>query len=199
MNGLYNQGVGERVKTQRLCALGLDLTVTVGISEEVAATAWMLMKAKDLLWRVYPQGVPSIGWFIEWTQKPAHTIFGAYVQSLDAERSELVGLGWACEPWDVGGIFRKAEMGMCFFSDHATPAMRIDLADMMIDLTFENDVADVLFGTTPVPNRAAIAFAKKLGFEMSGPIPHYTLWKGRPAAVMVSTLSREDYDRVRTK
>lgn len=168
-------------------------------NEKAVAFGYLMLDRQDLLKRIFHEGVPSLTWFMEWAQKPDSTLLGCY----KLPDMDLRGFGWIVSTKCLVGSspendVRKAEIGEAFF--RGIPVQETHaFGDLMIDWAFLELGMTLLLGSTPEPNRAALAYAKDMGFIFSGSIPNITLWNGRPCTARISYLTRDMWEEIRTK
>ncbi len=178
---------------ERINKLGLELFIASDIGESLMATAYLLMEKDELLDTVFYEGVPTITQFIGYLQRKESRYIGCFVRpTLDNAPVELAGVGWL---WDVrgpvGGV--RAECGMVFFRKWQRSHIPEELTVKIIDYAFGPCNCDVLYGVTPVPNRAAVIFSKRMGFHQTEPLPKYGSWHGEPADAILSYLTKENW------
>jgi len=152
--------------------------------DEVLAHAYLRFQADGLLPMVFSEGETSLRWFLE-TYRSMHVVAG-----MDGER--LAGLGWLNKIIDMGTAGWKADCGMAFFPE-ISPWSKVRLGELFIDCAFEELNLQGLFGTTPEPNRRALRYAKKLGFQLHGPIPAMSAWEGKICAAYISSMTRQQW------
>jgi RimJ/RimL family protein N-acetyltransferase len=75
----------------------------------------------------------------------------------------------------------------------------LDAGRQMLGMTFDQYNIDYLFGTTPAVNKAALAYAKRLGFEMYGPIPNSCAFRGKIESTYISHITKDLLNERRTK
>lgn len=103
---------------------------------------------------------------------------------------EFIGMGWINTFQRMGGGHAKAEVGFGFF-DGGSVFEKVRLVRMMVDWVFEHLDVDAIFGITPEPNRSAVAFIKRVGFDIVGPLPAYATWGGELCGAYVSCITKE--------
>jgi hypothetical protein len=162
-----------------------DMIVAPKVSDDLLAYAYLRMQNEGILPLVFYEEVPSISWFLEKYQEAGTCVLGCYRQLED--RRDLEGLSWINSVTTMGGgRYRKAEVGQAFFRKVHDPA---GYAKIVIDWAFDNLKLDALFGTTPEPNKAAVQFARKLGFHMIGPLDCYATWQGELCGCWISVMT----------
>lgn len=103
----------------------------------------------------------------------------------------LVGIGWINEFFKMRD-FLRCNAGMGFFrrKDGEQPQNLVMLGQMMVEWAFDHLNIDAMHGVTPAGNRAAVAWSKKVGFLVSGPVEGGTVWKGELADVWMSSMTK---------
>jgi hypothetical protein len=176
-------------------------------SEEILVKAYVLMDEArvhlegepplSILEVVYSQCDRKIGPrdFLDFHDDPhSHTL--ACFEKIDGV-AYIRGMGWLNKVQQVGDTTR-AEVGFAFLPGGSI-FTKLEMGRRMIDWMFSEAHVDVLFGTTPVQNKPALAYAKRLGFSLHGPIPDFSAWRGQSTDVWVSKLSRKEwYDHRRS-
>jgi RimJ/RimL family protein N-acetyltransferase len=92
----------------------------------------------------------------------------------------------------------KCEVGFAFLPDVHRSTTPMDFAGMMIDWGFSSLNMEVMYGTTPKPNKLACRFAERVGFTVAGTLPLYGPWMGEdgqvgPCDYQVAALTREQW------
>jgi len=169
-----------------------DIRVVPRPSDKMLAFAYLRFDREKLLDRIFYEGVPSISWFL---QKYAEIqCFACYrVTGNDQDEIELFGLGWVGAQETLANGWKKGEVGMAFFrkTEHR---LTVDGSKLMLEYVFEELDFDVLYGTTPEQNPAAVAHARRLGFDIHGPVEGYCTWQGKPCGAMISSITRERWN-----
>lgn len=167
-----------------------DLVVAPNPPEKTLGHAYMRFDVDGLLpvihYEAGPDG-PGLLWFLENYTKV--TTLAGMVHTKG--REEVSGLGWvSAMGLYANGEYRKAEVGVGYF--RATPPSHTFLlTQMMLEWIFTELDLDLVLALSPAPNRAAIRFIRRLGFELFGPIPDSVGWMGKPAASYQAALTRK--------
>lgn len=156
-------------------------------SESLVGHVYLRFEREGLLDRMFTQGKPSLSWFLDWCGKADLLVCS---EEIENGRAELRGMGWLTEVQDVAGVFRKAEAGICFFRRQSAVTI---FGKLMMAWAFANLDLMVIYGTVPASNRAAVMYAQRMGMKLSGVLPSYTLWKGKPCAACVFAITKEDW------
>jgi hypothetical protein len=158
-------------------------------SDKMLAFAYLRFDREKLLDRIFYEGVPSLTWFLQKYQEiPCLACYR--VTGKGQADIELFGLGWIGMQETLVSGWKKGEIGMAFFRK-TDPRLVRDGSKLMLEYAFEGMGFDVLYGTTPEGNPAAIAHARRMGFEMHGPLEGYCTWQGVPCGAMLSVMTRE--------
>jgi RimJ/RimL family protein N-acetyltransferase len=172
---------------------GRELFVASEISESLLATAYLLMEKEGLLETVFYESIPSLSTYLSWLQNKTSRYLGCFIRpTLDVDDVRLAGLSWL---WDIRGPVggRRCECGMVFFREWQRDHIPEELTEKTMDYAFGPCGIDVLYGITPVRNRAAILFSRRMGFKQTAPLPMYGSWHGEPEDVVMSFLTKEEY------
>jgi hypothetical protein len=144
------------------------------------------MKAEGRMDDIFYSAPHDVNTFLEWAKGVA-VFYGAFKNNI------VVGCGWVDVPiiMDVrSGHKRKAEIGFGF-SSKCSVFEALAAGRLMLDKTFTDYHIDYLFGTTPEPNRVALSYAKRLGFQLFGPIPNSCSFHGKLESTWISYISKE--------
>jgi hypothetical protein len=164
------------------------LTIVPTNLDEILAHAYLRFRGDGLLQDIFSEGETTLTWFLQTYSQMA--VVGAF------RGESLAGLGWITKVLDMGPAGRKAEVGMAFFPEVAF-AEKLELGRMMIAWAFETQNLGGLYGTTPAPHSKALAYAKLLGFELFGPIPGLSAWRGERCGAYVSAMTKERWEQRR--
>ncbi len=96
------------------------------------------------------------------------------------------------------GQISRGEVGFGFLPS-CSIFQALDGGRKMLDTFFNKLDIDHLFGTTPEPNKAAIAYAKRLGFSIYGPVPDFCAYNGDYVGIYTSHLSRTEWTKKNSK
>ena len=168
--------------------------VSADLDEELLAVAYIRMKVEGLLPIVYHESIPPLSEFIAYHNKEKkHSYYDHYLgafarPTLDAP-PELIGMGW------LGGIRGpvgsiKGEVGFVFFRKWQQVKVPLVATRLMIDYCFDVAGVDIVVGTTPVKNRAALIFDRRLGFTQLPAIPNFTTFQGEPCDAVISYMTK---------
>lgn len=107
---------------------------------------------------------------------------------------ELIGAGWVDNVIAIGGepVLTKAELGFGFMPN-CSIFEALQSGRLMLDYSFDVYGIDFLFGTTPLSNKAALAYAKRLGLRMYEPVDNFCTYQGKIDACVTSSISKEDW------
>lgn len=108
----------------------------------------------------------------------------------------LAGMGWTNNRDRVCDRINRAEVSEAFFKGVPMDTT-LALGKLMLEWAFDTYQLDVVFGTTPIPNRAAVIFARRMGFEECGVLPCFAVWQGEPCSVMLTAMTRERWEALK--
>jgi hypothetical protein len=166
-----------------------ELIVAPHPSESMLAFAFVRFEHEDLLRWIFYEGVPSARNFISYLME--RETLACYRQRPDSPGAELCGLGWLVLSDQLTNPFRKGEIGIGFFKGQKDIRR---FGEIMTTWAFDNLKVSAIYGTTPEPNRAALAYIRRLGFEMFGPVPNFCTWEGKPVAAWISAITKEKWE-----
>jgi hypothetical protein len=145
------------------------------------------MKRTGVLDLVFYEGVPDLKWFLDEMLVPGRTV-GCWRVKPNGS-GDCLGMG-LINKREIMGRYSKAEIGFAFLPGRTTIHEKVKLGRGMIQYVFDEYGFDSLFGTTPVENKAAVAYSRRLGFKIHGPVPDFCIWKGELSGVYISQMSR---------
>lgn len=168
------------------------LVVRPLIEEDLLAYLYLRLQQDGGLKHFCHENVPTVTEFIR--LHAGTKALGCFEESTSGGVPALVGMGFA-DPIQLvrtkTGVLSKAETGMAFIRG---TKRTIDFGLMMLKWAFEELDLDVAYGTTPAPNKLALRFREKLGFRTVGEAPLYTVYDGEPCSVIISAVTREQFD-----
>ena len=164
-----------------------DLVVGPRPSDEVLAYSYLEWKREGTLHTVWMSDPPEIREYLEWLNK--RDLFGCWRLNTDVGVADFLGMGFVANTERMGKR-SKAEIGFIFHAKKATLFEKIAMGRMLVEHVFVTGGYDAIFGTTPERNPAAVAYAKRLGFAMHGPIKDFCAWDGELCGVWISQMSR---------
>ncbi len=166
-----------------------ELVVAPLISESMLGWTYLRFEREKLLPVIFHESVPSISWFIKtFTENAA---IGCFRQAPGKDQADMVGMGWVNSIMEMNGGHRKGEIGMAFFREVKNT---LEYGKLMTTWAFENLNVHALFGTTPAPNRAAVLFVRRMGFQMFGPVEAFATWEGKLCSVWISVMTKEKWE-----
>jgi hypothetical protein len=168
-----------------------NLAVSTGLDQKLLATAYLRLDFEKNLDLVYYEGVPSLLEFLKTCTAPEHICLGGFVDH--GKGWEFCGLSWVFDRQQLGTGHWKAETGFAFFRHCAKPSEKVRIGQLMVEALFETFNISSLFGTTPAPNRAALKYARAVGFNVCGPIPNFVSFEGALADVYISNLTKQEW------
>lgn len=178
---------------------GGGILCTPQVTEEIIALSWLRFSSEKLLARTFNEGPVSLKWFIERIYNPDVRML-AFLREDENKQLYPLGLSWINHFTEVGNppVFRKAEVGEAFFRK-VSPRDTIWCARMALWFCFETLGLDVVHGMTAEPNKAAVKYARRVGFNVTGPIPCSTVWMDesgvrQPCGSYISAMTKEMWE-----
>lgn len=167
-----------------------ELFATTLWDDKVLANFYLRLDAAGQADKVWYQSEHSLSWFLNWSHCPENgtVILGKRI----GESVELCGIGWVSNKQELGNTGQyKGEIGFAFLPEvsiwDAVKLGRIGLR--FISQTFD---IDFFYGATPSRNKHAVAYAKRLGLQMFGPIPNHCIYLGEPDALWFSYVAASE-------
>ena len=186
----------------------LIYSTTVGDSElfvspyppdKLLAQAYIRMEDEGLLDTLFHERVPTLSEFLLRFCVERQAILACSIKENGVQR--LAGFGWFNQSQRIGHLdLVRCEAGIIFFKDCRKLRITTTFGHLMTAWAFSNIkpkglTLDVIFGTTPQPNRAACMYFRRLGWKSIGPLPNYTTYPGfdGPVAVYISFMTRSGW------
>jgi RimJ/RimL family protein N-acetyltransferase len=168
-----------------------DLLVTPLVNEETLATIYLQFKKDGILDTVFHERNVSLRWFLDFLMNEKTDVLACGRLKSDGSM-ELCGIGW------INCYFQAADKLKCdvshgFMKQFWGHGLPLTWCRLMLDWTFTSRKADVVYGVTPEPNRLAVAFARKLGFTMHGPVPYWSQFRGEACSCYIDTMTRDEW------
>lgn len=168
-----------------------NLVVTPCVTDSLLAQAYLTYQKEGTLPVIFYLKIPTIKEFIDAHMETGSRItLGCFRVDEETNKVDLVGLGWVSDSVRMGGHC-KAEIGIGMF--RCAGRDNLAFGKMMLSCFFQQHAIDVLFGTTPEPNRLALRYSRKLGFDLSSPIEDYCTWQGELTAGIISHMSKAQW------
>jgi RimJ/RimL family protein N-acetyltransferase len=169
-----------------------DLLVTPLVNEETLALAYLQFQRDGTLDTIFHEKRVSLRWALDFWGNENTDILAC--GRLKSDRSfELCGLGWI-NNWIRTPTHTRCDVGHGFMKQFWGKGMPLTWCRLMLAWLFESRNPDVVYGVTPEKNRLAIAFARKIGFTMHGPIPYWSAYKGEACGCYLDSMTREQWD-----
>lgn len=178
---------------QTINSLGGTLFIIKRPPQEALATVYIRLKQEGQLERVWYSRPTSLLDVLQWAALPNNITYAGCFQKTGSDQVELCGIGWINEVTALGVGKYRGEVGMAFLREWQHDNIPLELCSMMIEDGFTHEGLDVVFGTTPVKNPAAIRFVKKIGFREVGTAPRFVSWKGEPCDALISCVTKEEW------
>lgn len=180
------------IAIEQVNKLGLVLSVDAWPSPadlEMARQALIEDGSMQLAW--HDRGLPTKESMWEEAQRLDVVYFTAWCEHEGAR--EFAGLGWAV---DIEAFENElqATVGQCFMRTFQVKNVSEELASMMLDYGFQKLGIKRMNGFTPVPNKAACRFVRKMRFERIGVARGVGLWQGKACDILVSTMTRNTWN-----
>lgn len=180
-----------------------DLSVAPHPLERILADLYYRFEAQGRMEALFYEGdKPTLRWWLNNFMAPETSTLACYRETTDGEyevdgrKFTPIGMTWINKTWPIGKKFRKAEVGMGFVKGVPIEDT-VDCGRLTIEWAFRNLSLDALIGTTPQPNRAAVMFGQRLGFNQSGPVYGFTAWHGRLCGAMIQSLTRDQWEAIK--
>lgn len=147
---------------------------------------WRRTGVLDLLW--YGEPI-NLTFFLNWFTRPHTNTLGCY--SVIEERYTPLGLCWINATIPLGK-FKRAEVGMGYVRK-ASPRDLLTIGQLCVEWGFRERGLDVICGTTPAQNPAAVHYGKRLGFRVAGPIGGLVVWHGNLEDGYFQSMTKDEW------
>lgn len=169
-----------------------NLLVSPYVTDSTLALAYLTFERDKLLDRIFHEKRPNLRWFLDTFSKDNIDVLSCSRLSSDGKSLQLCGVGWINT-----GFGNKVEVCEAFGREFWGHDMPLHFCWLMLQWLFDHQKGtDVVYGTTPVPNRIAAAFSRKVGFTLHGPLPLYSTYDGQPCDCWVSSLTRKQWEQM---
>lgn len=112
---------------------------------------------------------------------------------IGAFRDELlIGVGFVDTTIIFNKEIKRGEVGFGFLPN-CNVIQALQAGRLIIDQLTGEYGYTLLLGTTPLLNKEALAFAKRLGFDQYGPIPYTSFYLGELTGTFTSVLTKEKW------
>ena len=148
---------------------------------------WKKTGVLDWLW--YGEPV-TLRFYLNWFARPQTNTLGLY-WTPDGEKWTPSGLCWINETIMLGK-FKRAEVGMGYIR-HEPPDRLLRYGQMCLEWGYQERGLDVIAGTTPRRNAAAVRYGKKLGFRVAGPLGGMVVWRGNLDDGYFQSLTKDEW------
>ena len=162
-----------------------DLKIEPMPAEDTLARIYFRLKEENTWDQVFYEYDPTLSQFIKAFSDPQRAPLGCY-------GPDISGMIWLNRQETLRGDYRRGDTAMAFFRGQSIERLEA-FTRMAIEWAFDHLKLDVIVGSTPAPNRAAVLFSKRMGFHVFGPIKDATVWNGKPCDVYMSSLSRDEW------
>lgn len=105
---------------------------------------------------------------------------------------DIAGMAWLTDVINCSGKLLRGEGSFLFFKDYQNPKFTNEFGRMILDFWFMVLGLDTVVGLTPITNRPAISYIRRMGFSIVGSIPKYTTL-GEATDAVISCMTRDDY------
>lgn len=170
-----------------------DLTLSPDPPEWILASLYAEWKKSGVLdWAFYGEPT-SLLFFLQWFSRKDASQLGAY-RKIDGQYVPL-GLVWINQTFTLPGKFGRAEVAMAF-NRGISPSVLLQVGRMATEWGFVERKLDALIGTTPVENKAAVAFGRRIGYAIAGPVHGMATWHGNMTSVMIQSMTKDQWAEI---
>ena len=135
----------------------------------------------------------TLGDYVSWFNLPNVLPQFIFKVKDDMTAEDMVGMIWLSDVMKCETIARGSGSFIYFrrYMDGHTPEK---LAKLVFQYWFEALNMDIVTGTTPMLNKAAIKYIRKIGMQEVGIMPQFANYKGRVSDALMSCMTRDIYD-----
>ena len=188
-------------KSVQLNDIGVRLHIIARPPEDFVAHAYLKFKMQGLADTIWHESqVPPLSDILRWSATPDNCVYACMVEKIGEEHLDMAGLAWALhiKPLKADEAY-VAECGMGFFKEYQKNSFPQEFCEMCVDHGFEVLKLVSLYGTTPMPNRAARIFHARCGFKDLTVFPNYTTWQGEVCDASITVMTRADWETSKAK
>lgn len=178
------------VKKDKMYTCG-DLMIQLHPNDSVLAYIYQRFHVEGLVGRIWSEGPPpTLLQFLVDHLQPEKNAVAVFKENSFTMRWDAIGLGWVNQITKMqGGAFLRANVGEAFFRK-TNPRDAVLAAQMILELGFDLLKIDTMIGVTPVKNRVACLFPKKLGFQIAGRLEGATVWGKDPCDAQLASMTK---------
>lgn len=190
------EAVLTKVASQQLNEEGVVLTVQRNPSEKVLASLYLKLWQEGQLNYFFHDRVPDISEYLSMWKDPRNVAYACFIGKPDSDQMEVAGLGSGTNLTKVGDK-NRLEVGMAFLRSVQSMSSKISLefCGLILDDAFHAEDLNLVCvtGTTPVPNKAAVQFLRRIGFREIGICPYCVTWEGEAVPAVLSAMTRDEW------
>lgn len=183
-------------RSQQLNEEGLRLTIQRSPSEKVLASLYLKLWQEGLLPSFFHERVPELSEYLEMWKNPRNVVYACFLGSNESENFDVVGLGCGASLTPVGKS-NRCEVSMVFLrsAQRMSSAVAMEFCEMVLDSAFTAEDLNLICvtGTTPVPNKPAVQFLRRIGFQEVGVMPACCTWDGEACDAVISVMTRANW------
>lgn len=94
------------------------------------------------------------------------------------------------------GPITRSEMGFGFLPN-CNVFQALKAGRVIMQSCFDKLNVDHMFGTTPEPNKEALAYVRRLGLKMYGPVPNFCMYNGDYVGAYTSHISKDEWTKTK--
>ena len=167
-----------------------------GLSDELLACSYLRFKAENILPLLFHECPLTLTQYLEVFSRPETNTLGAFIVPENGGSLELAGLMWFSGTCKMGQNHTRADVGESFFRGFSQPETLVRFAQLGIQWAFEKLGISTITGATPAPNRAGVLFARKLDFQVVGPLEGRAVWAGDLCSVYLSSMTKTRWSKI---
>lgn len=179
---------------EQINSIGRQLFVMPQLSDDSLAQFYLDLKKQGLFRWVYYMKEPTLTEFLAFHRRTDLVYLGGMTSKIldngTMGEPELAGIGWLESIQRMPGL-SKGQVGMAFLRKYQRDDTALELARMFIDYAFDKVGVDVVLGTTPVRNRAAVLFSRKLRFREIGVGTRYVSFWGTACDAVLTEMTKD--------
>lgn len=170
--------------------------VQFGLADYTLAYLYQEFQKQGVLKWLFYEREFSLYEFMGLFLKPETNTLGAFWENPTTLKWEIAGFSFFRDITTMGGKFLRADVGQAFLRNLPPEASPIGFARMMMEIGFDRLGLSVISGLTPARNRASVAFAKRIGFSVCGPIPGGVSWYGQLEPAYLSSMTKIQWEQI---
>ena len=186
-----SQVLTKPIFSKEACQL-LPLAQKDKITIEILTDIYHRLIEEDLYKTVFHE-TPEMTY---WNYLQAMTLPSTLVQvfcDIGGEKPQVAGMAWLMALEQTGSGLVKGLGNFCFFRNYHYPDWTSEFGKMCVSYWIDTLEVHSIVGVMPEPNRAAIRYAKRVGFQEVGTLKRHTIFNEEICDAVVTQITAEEW------